>query len=695
MLSYVISLSVLIGIILILRAAFRRSVSPRIMYAVWMIVLIRMLVPFSLFTVRIELPEPVSAVLTPGTVDQEVNGTTPDDPGTVNSEEPDSILPVNPGTGSESQTAPGGPSVRSVLLTVWASGSVAVALFFIISGIRFRLRLKRGRRPTDDFRGVPVYISGCVSVPSVVGVFRPAIFIPAEVEDEMARELILTHEYMHIRHGDQIWSLMRILAVVFYWWNPLVWIAAIMSKRDSELACDESVASRLSRENRYYYARLLLESIPMRQPFALGFGSASMKERISMLTDNIENTSRAIIATVLLISFAFCVFGCSFASTAVDGSGKVTGSQDSSFEGNNSLQVPDSESQDTVEVTEKHSPVTGKAYVHVDWAGMTLEQYIETSPCIFYGKCISMSRFNMGINASNLKPYKLEFEIEEVYKGEYDPQISEFVSHWLTFKVGNQYLIFCMRETSVNSGEDHYAISVVVCDSGDGLYHEHIFDLNLSSLEDVRTYVKDYLSDHPSDDKDTEINDTVTDEPIVTTFPDIEPFTQKPDYDTQAPETEPKGTTTKVESYDNTGETTDDTDYSHSLYVSHEGMKLSQAIGNNYPPDYASHYYGEDGYIHLNLTSMDNINFYTDLIDESVFKIELVKFNHQYLDNVYSAIKKYGGEYGIYSIGIHLRENKVHISTSSSKDVDIIKNILSSFDENSYEIEIGGGIMPQ
>ena len=320
MLSYVISLSVLIGIILILRAAFRRSVSPRIMYAVWMIVLIRMLVPFSLFTVRIELPEPVSAVLTPGTVDQEVNGT-PDDPGTVNIEEPGSISPVTPGTESDSQTAPGGPSVRSVLLTVWASGSVAVALFFIISGIRFRLRLKRGRRPTDDFRGVPVYISGCVSVPSVVGVFRPAIFIPAEVEDEMARELILTHEYIHIRHGDQIWSLMRILAVVFYWWNPLVWIAAIMSKRDSELACDESVASRLSRENRYYYARLLLESIPMRQPFALGFGSASMKERISMLTDNIENTSRAIIATVLLISFAFCVFGCSFASTAVDGSG--------------------------------------------------------------------------------------------------------------------------------------------------------------------------------------------------------------------------------------------------------------------------------------------------------------------------------------------------------------------------------------
>ena len=305
MLSYVISLSVLIGIILILRAAFRRSVSPRIMYAVWMIVLIRMLVPFSLFTVRIELPEPVSAVLTPGTVDQKVNGKTADDPGTVNDEEPGSILPVNPGTESEKQAAAGRPSVRQVLLTVWTVGSAAVALFFIISGIRFRLRLKRGRRSTDDFRGVPVYISGCVSVPSVVGVFRPAIFIPAEVEDEMARELILTHEYMHIRHGDQIWSLMRILAVVFYWWNPLVWIAAIMSKRDSELACDESVASRLSRENRYYYARLLLESIPMSQPFALGFGSAPMKERISMLTDNIKNTSRAIIATVLLISFAY------------------------------------------------------------------------------------------------------------------------------------------------------------------------------------------------------------------------------------------------------------------------------------------------------------------------------------------------------------------------------------------------------
>ncbi len=53
MVPYVISLSTLIGIILIIRAAFRKSVSPRIVYALWLIVLVRMLVPFSLFTVRI------------------------------------------------------------------------------------------------------------------------------------------------------------------------------------------------------------------------------------------------------------------------------------------------------------------------------------------------------------------------------------------------------------------------------------------------------------------------------------------------------------------------------------------------------------------------------------------------------------------------------------------------------------------
>ncbi|MFR5760227.1 MAG: M56 family metallopeptidase [Oscillospiraceae bacterium] len=55
--------------------------------------------------------------------------------------------------------------------------------------------------------------------------------------------LILRHELTHLRHLDPLWSFCRTAAVVAYWWNPLVWLAAIVSKRDAELACDEAVAA--------------------------------------------------------------------------------------------------------------------------------------------------------------------------------------------------------------------------------------------------------------------------------------------------------------------------------------------------------------------------------------------------------------------------------------------------------------------
>ena len=497
MVPYVISLSALMGIILIIRAAFRKSVSPRIVYALWLIVLVRMLVPFSLFTVRIQLPDPVSTILTPAITDQIDEGKTIDHPGTVNEEGSGSLPSVNSETDPGRSTSAGGPSVKSVLLTIWAAGSAAIALFFVISGTRFRLRLKRSGRETDDFRGVPVYISGCVSVPSVVGVFSPVIFIPEEIEDEKARELILTHEYVHLRHGDQVWSFMRMLAVVIHWWNPSVWVSAIMSKRDSELACDDSVASKLSREDRYYYARLLLESIPMKRPFALGFGSAPMKERIFMLTDNFKNRSRAVIATVLLLSFAFCAFGCSFASAAVDGSGERSGSPDTIIIDPDDTQAPDSE----------HDAATNNP--------------VEVQP--------------------------------------YDP-------------------------------------------------FEHTVSL--------------------------------TDDPE-----------------------------------------------SKRLYVFNESLKLSQTIGDAYPSDYAGQYYGDDGNLHINVTSMDNTEYYTDIIDGSIIKFDLVEFSLIYLKSLEAKVISYAGQkYGIYSVGIQQKINKVVISTSYSGYIGDIAAALSDYDKNSYEI---------
>ena len=84
-------------------------------------------------------------------------------------------------------------------------------------------------------------MSDKVSSPCVYGVF-PRIYITPEAESSEHLSVILLHEKTHIAHGDHIWNLVRVAAVVLHWWNPVIWVSAILSKRDAELACDETDA---------------------------------------------------------------------------------------------------------------------------------------------------------------------------------------------------------------------------------------------------------------------------------------------------------------------------------------------------------------------------------------------------------------------------------------------------------------------
>lgn len=133
------------------------------------------------------------------------------------------------------------------------------------------------------------------------------------------------------------------------------------------------------------------------------------------------------------------------------------------------------------------------------WAGWTLDRFLEESSCVFYGKCTGKATGNNGGT-------ELRFDIEEVYKGAYDPEVELFYSIFPEpFKEGNYYLLFCGRDASVYSRKDCYGISTVVCESDNGLYHEGIFDFNEKDMDGVLAVAKAYAANHP-DTKDIVIN---------------------------------------------------------------------------------------------------------------------------------------------------------------------------------------------
>ena len=65
------------------------------------------------------------------------------------------------------------------------------------------------------------------------------IYIDNSSED--VNEYVICHEVCHYKRGDHIWILIRYLVLFLNWYNPLIWVAFILSGRDCELSCDEEV----------------------------------------------------------------------------------------------------------------------------------------------------------------------------------------------------------------------------------------------------------------------------------------------------------------------------------------------------------------------------------------------------------------------------------------------------------------------
>ena len=199
-------------------------------------------------------------------------------------------------------------TLRGILGFIWAAGSAVTLSVFALSYLVFSIRLRRSREYFGLAGKTRVYVSDKVLSPCVTGLV-PAIYLTAEASRSESLPVILLHEKVHMAHGDHIWNVLRVLAVSIHWWNPFVWAAAILSRRDAELACDESVVKALDSGDRIEYARMIVEMTPVKKNYAVGFGNGPIKERVINLT-NIKKYS--IIAAVLAVIIAIVIAAAAF-----------------------------------------------------------------------------------------------------------------------------------------------------------------------------------------------------------------------------------------------------------------------------------------------------------------------------------------------------------------------------------------------
>ena len=324
--------SVLILALLALRQLFRRTVSRRMQYALWLLVLARLLVPVNVGTLAhnvLSAAEPVQAVVeerldTPVLYVQDGTERRPAQlfPGKESQGDPQSP------PSDAAQSAPADeysivtPTYRTVTLSealtyVWYAGMAGVGAWFLFTNLRFARALRKARTPyrVEGCR-YPVYLVSALPSPCLFGVLRPAVYLNEKaLQSPDALRFVLAHEQTHARHLDPLWSLLRGVCLTVYWFDPLVWLAAVLSREDCELACDEGTLRALGADERTAYGKALLALVPVcdkpQNPLlgatTMTSGKRSLKERITHIAENRQAKAAAVFAVVALAALVCAV----------------------------------------------------------------------------------------------------------------------------------------------------------------------------------------------------------------------------------------------------------------------------------------------------------------------------------------------------------------------------------------------------
>lgn len=327
--QWIVSSSVLILVVIALRYVLRGKLSLRMQYALWLLVLVRLLVPVSFgasdLSVMNAVPERAPTVQQE-TDRQDIIGERNDAPanaGTVGipaqsmneAAPPDLVQNVTTAT----VTAPTVEKTdwARIAKTVWLAGAAALGLVFLAVNLRFGKKLRRSRERVEETDAcLPVYESGETDTPCLFGVAKPSIYVTPDTRTEAETlRYALAHEQTHYRHGDNLWAVLRGVCLALHWYNPLVWWAAELSRRDAELACDEATIRRIGESERAAYGRTLIRMTCEKRPALLVTATMmtdsgkGLKERISLLVKKPKTAAYTAVAVLLIAGLSVaCTF---------------------------------------------------------------------------------------------------------------------------------------------------------------------------------------------------------------------------------------------------------------------------------------------------------------------------------------------------------------------------------------------------
>ena len=309
--------SALLLLTLVVLTLFRSHIPPRWRHALLLVAMLRLLVPvapaapFSVFNLAPASTD--AAELRVVTSERRLGGASP-------------FLAAIPRetAGSETRT-------RDIIVAIWLAGFAALMLRVGFSSYRLHRRVVQSPTGQAGLPALHLLLDACrdqlrlrtrirlritdaVTSPSLHGVLRPTLLLPADLQDTLTPDqvrFIFLHELAHFRRFDVLLNWLTTVAAALHWFNPLVWLAVTRVAEERELACDALALDALDRGERNAYGQTVIRLLddlrgPALVPAAVGMATTrhQAKRRIEMIATFRKESRRAAWFAVAVIAIA-------------------------------------------------------------------------------------------------------------------------------------------------------------------------------------------------------------------------------------------------------------------------------------------------------------------------------------------------------------------------------------------------------
>ena len=340
----VLGVSATVGLVALalalLSRPLNRHAAARWKYWVWLVLAVRLLLPFDLALpaspARVELPAAVQQPLAPGAAPAS-GGAPASAPGGTAENLPAGQVPQAPAPAPAPAVST--RDVLAALALVWLAGAALCGVWHLGSSLRFYRRAVRWARPPSapatrqlwelcrqdlGVRRARLLVNPAVPCPMAAGLFQPTVLLPTEEMDPGDLSCVLRHELTHLKRGDLWYRLVLLAAACLHWFNPLVWLLLRQAWADLELRCDDEVLRAAPPEQRRAYSEAILACIrqgqgraPVLTTYFRG-GKGSLARRFANILTPGKKRGGALVLAATLAATALlgALVGCSVAAPA-------------------------------------------------------------------------------------------------------------------------------------------------------------------------------------------------------------------------------------------------------------------------------------------------------------------------------------------------------------------------------------------